>query len=136
MGLQEKRAIAAFQEKEFVNLIKELNTAAGYEPEIAVNWDTLAIEDYGHLYDEGFTKVYFEPLINALKEITADDLGKEALKETLQKIIIKNGNNFGSAKSAYSFADGVLTIDHSPITNINDVAERTKYLVQFLSAKM
>lgn len=136
MGLQEKRAITAFQENTFVDLVKEINAIAGYEPEVDVKWDTLAVADYGHLYNEGFTKVYFDPLIATLKEIAADDLGIEALKETLKKIIIKNEGNFGSPKSAYSFADGVLTIDHSPITNINDVAERTKYLVQFLSSKM
>lgn len=136
MGLQEKRAIEAFKENEFISLVKDLNTVAGYEPEIEVKWDTLAVADYGHLYNEGFTNVYFEPLINALKEIATDELGKEALKETLKKIVIKNESNFGSAKSAYSFADGVLTIDHSPITNINDVAERTKYLVQFLAFKL
>jgi len=136
MGLQEKRAIAGFRENQFVNLVNELNTVAGYEPEIEVSWDTLGVEGYGDLYNEGFTKVYFEPLINALKEIAVDALGKEALKGTVKKVIIKNEGNFGSGKSAYSFSDGVLTIDHSPITNINEVAERTKYLAQFLSSKM
>lgn len=136
MGLQEKRAIAAFQENAFVNLVKEINAVAGYEPEWDVDWNTLAVDEYASLYNEGFTKVYFEPLKSAFNEIAADDLGKEALKQSLKKIIIKNEGNFGSPKSAYGFADGVLTIDHSPITNINDVAERTKYLVQLLSSKL
>lgn len=136
MGLTERRAIKAFQENDFVSLVKEIHTIAGYELQWDVHWDSLAIENYAALYNEGFTKVYFEPLKAALKEIAADDMGRKALEETLKKIVIKNENNFGSPDSAYSFTNGVLTIDHSPVTNINDIALRTKYLIQYLSSEM
>lgn len=132
MGLQERRAVKAFQDGSYQNLTSEINTLAGSSLEFEVNWDTLALEEYSHLYDEGFTKVYFTPLINALKEITIDDMGKEALKETLKKIVIKNeaGNYYGS--TAYAFSGGVLTIDHQPFSNIDNITERSEELSKLL----
>jgi hypothetical protein len=132
MGLQERRAVKTFQDGSYQNITSEINTLAGYTPEIDVKWDTLALEEYSHMYEEGFTKVYFTPLINALKEITADDMGKEAIKETLKKVVIKNeaGNVYGS--TAYSFSGGVLTIDHQPFSNIDNITERSEELSKLL----
>lgn len=136
MGLTEKRGIKAFQDSKYAGLVNEINALAGFPLEFDVNWDTLAEADYAHLYEEGFTKVYFTPLINAFKAITVDELGKEGLKETVKKIVIKNerGNYYGS--TAYSYADGVLTIDHSPISNIDNIDERSAELEKLLSSKM
>jgi len=132
MGLQERRAVKTFQDGSYQSLTNEINTLAGYSLEFEVNWDTLALEEYTHLYDEGFTKVYFTPLINALKEITIDDMGKEALKEALKKVVIKNeaGNYYGS--TAYAFNGGVLTIDHQPFSNIDNITERSEELSKLL----
>lgn len=132
MGLQERRAVKTFQDGSYQSLTNEINTLAGYPLEFDINWDTLALEEYTHLYDEGFTKVYFTPLINALKEITADDMGKEALKEALKKVVIKNeaGNYYGS--TAYAFNGGVLTIDHQPFSNIDNITERSEELSKLL----
>ncbi|MFT3701164.1 MAG: hypothetical protein QM802_02280 [Agriterribacter sp.] len=136
MGLIEKRAIKAFQDTAYVNLVKEINTIAGYPVEFDVKWETLADPDYPHMYEEGFTKVYFTPVINALKEITVDDLGKEALKETLKKIVITNEKDIYYGCYAYAYDNGTLTIDHKPFTNIDDITDRSNELVKFLSSKM
>src|SRR5690349_23914181 len=90
MGLAEKRALKEFQDKSYKQLTSEINKLAGYNIEFDIKWDNIALADYTHLYEEGFSKVYFEPIIGALKEITSDDMGKEALKETLKKVVIKN----------------------------------------------
>jgi hypothetical protein len=136
MGLIEKRAIKAFQDTKYPGLVTEINTIAGFPIEFEVKWDTMAVADYTHMYDEGFTKVYFTPVINAFKEITTDDLGKDALKATVKKIVIKNEGNIYSAGYAYSFDNGVLTIDHEPFSNIDDIDQRSQELVKFLSSKM
>lgn len=136
MGLQEKRAIKSFQDTNFVSLVKEVNTVAGYELQYEVDWDSLAVADSAGLYEEGFSKVYFLPLKAALKEITIDDVGREALKKNLHKIVIKNKGDIYYADRAYTFADGILTINHSPVTNIDDVPERTQYLTDLLSSKL
>jgi hypothetical protein len=132
MGLAERRAVKAFQDGSYQTLTSEINTIAGYPIEFEVNWDTLALEEQTHLYEEGFTKVYFTPLINALKEITIDDMGKEALKESLKKVVIKNEGGYYSASSAYSFDGGVLTIDHEPFSNIDYIADRSEGLSKLL----
>jgi hypothetical protein len=136
MGLLEKRALLAFQENEYKTLISEINSLAGYPIEIEVDWESLGEEDYTHMYAEGFTKVYFTPIIEAFKEITIDDLGKEALKDTLKKIVIKNENDTSSASYAYTFNEGVLTIDHKPFTNIDYYEERSKELATLLMKQM
>lgn len=136
MGLLEKRAIKAFQEGSYLNLVKEINTIAGFEVAFDVKWDSLAIDEYAHLYEEGFSKVYFTPMINALKEITADDLGKAALKSTLKKVVIKNENNIYYGDYAYTFDGGTLTIDHSPVSNIDNITERSQCLATLLNKSL
>ena len=132
MGLLERRAAKAFQDDSYQKLTGEINTLVGSPIEFEVNWDTLALEEYTHMYDEGFSKVYFAPLINAIKEITLDDMGKEALKEVLKKVIIKNEGGIYYASGAYSFNSGVLTINHEPFSNINDITERSEALGKLL----
>jgi hypothetical protein len=136
MGLLEKRAIKAFQEGSYLNLVKEINSIAGYELVFDVKWDSLAVDEYSHLYDEGFTKVYFTPIITALKEITVDDLGKDALKGALKKVVIKNENNIYYGDYAYSFDGGILTIDHSPNSNIDNISERSESLAKLLNKSL
>ena len=80
--------------------------------------------------------MYFTPVIAAVKEIVVDDLGKEALKETLKKIIIKNEGQIYYGSNAYSFKEGVLTIDHQPCTNIGDEMDRTSELTKLLMKQM
>lgn len=136
MGLLEKRAVKAFQEGSYKKLTEEINTLAGYQIEFDVNWDTLAVDEYSHIYDDCFTKVYFLPVIGALKEIVSDELGKEALKETLKKIHIKNEGQIYYGDYAYSISNGTLTIDHQPCTNIDDINSRTTVLTKFLMKQM
>ena len=136
MGLLEKRAIKEFQDNSFKKLTAEINTLAGFDIEFDVKWETLAVEEYAHLYDEGFTKVYFTPILNAFKEITSDDMGKQALKDTLLKISIKNENDIHYGDAAYSYENKTLTIDHKPMTNIDNIEERSTALASFLMKKM
>ena len=132
MGLLEKRALKTFQDDSYPKLTSEINTLAGYALEFEVNWDTLALDEKASIYEESFSKVYFIPLVNAIKEISADEMGKEALKEALKKVVIKNeaGNVYGS--NAYSFNEGVLTIDHQPFSNIDNITERSMELSKLL----
>ena len=60
-------------------------------------------------------------------------LGKNALREGLAKIVIRNAGEFYST-SGISFADGVLTFDHKPQTNIGNGEERAKGLIRVLES--
>lgn len=136
MGLKERRAIKDFQESVYPDLQKQIFEALGFEPEIEVLWDGLAEEGYDHLYGESLPKVYFQPAIQALSSICADDMGKEAIGESLKKIHIKNEAGNSSPRSWADFSGGVLTLDHKPHSNIDDVKDRAAALQTLLESKL
>lgn len=128
MGLAEKRAAKEFQEKRYPQLKQDIDAAAKFGVEVEVKWDQLATDDQAHLYDECWPKVYFKPLIEALKAITVDDLGREALQGALKKILIRNEGqiSYGDRMAHFSTTEGLLVLDHKPTTNVDDVKDRTK----------
>jgi hypothetical protein len=132
MGLAERRAIKAFQDGKYPGLKKDIDAAAGFEVAVEVDWESLAKEDYAHMYEEAFPKVYFLPLIDALRDIGSDDLGKQALRANLKKVVLKNTASHYSPQAAISFEGGVLCVDHCPVTNIDDVRERKEYIVRVM----
>jgi hypothetical protein len=121
MGLAERRAIKGFAEGRYLKLKQEIDAAAGFEVPIEVNWDSMAAEGYAELYEEAFPKVYFRPLIDALKSITIDDLGKEAIQEGLKKIVIED-----SGSSCPSFQLGVLKLSYHSVANLDYWMDRKK----------
>ncbi|MBK7538714.1 MAG: hypothetical protein IPI49_25780 [Myxococcales bacterium] len=132
MGLAERRATKEFQEKVLPALRAELDKLAGRPLELEINWDQLAKEDHGESYSESWRKVYFQPVITALKSITRDDLGKEAIQQGLRKLVLCNSRGAYSADSAISFVAGELTIDHDPCTNVDYVDERADYIIKIV----
>lgn len=134
MGLAEKRGIAQYQEAEFPGVMKKVAEVVGCELQFDVHWDTIAEPQQAARYSELFEKVYFTPLLNALKAIAVDDMGKNALKAGLKKIVIDGSD--GSSSNNFSFQDGVLTLQHRPFTNIDDVEERSLGIQKLLEAKL
>ena len=134
MGLAEKRALKEFQEGALPELLSRVQTAAGFEIEIEIDWDSVAEEGWSHLYATHVPAVYLEPLIEGLNSITADDLGRDALKETMTKIVIQNKAGCSNGDSWSSFEGGVLVLDHDPNTNVEDTARRVKSLIGTLES--
>jgi hypothetical protein len=132
MGLAERRAIKDFETNKFPALKAQVIAALGYDLPIEVNWESLAIENSAHLYADSIPKVYFEPLVEAFKAICIDDMGKEALKGALKKIIIKGDGGKYSAPGCYTFAEGVLTFDHNSTSNVGNGRERATELQKML----
>lgn len=128
MGLAERRAVTAFQEGKFPEIKKQIDGVAGFDVPMEIKWETLGSEGYSTSYEEFFPKVYFQPLINAFKAICVDQMGKDSLKKGLKKIVIKNEGGNYSAGKAITFDGGILTIDHEPHSNVDDVQDRTKGL--------
>jgi hypothetical protein len=127
MGLAERRAAKAFQDNKYPKLKQEIDAAAGFEVPIEVKWDTLATESYADLYEEAFPKVFFRPLIDAIKAVCVDDLGKEALKDGLKKIIIAD-----EGCSSVTFQAGTLSISYYAVTNLDYGADRKREIQQTL----
>jgi hypothetical protein len=121
MGIAERRAAKDFETRRLPELKKQIDAAAGFEVPLELKWETIAQDGYANDYDMFFTNVYFKPLVQALQAIAIDDMGKEALKGALKKVIIQNTKENGNPFDMPSFADGVLTLDHSPSSNWSDM---------------
>ena len=124
MGLAERRAVKEFQDNQFPGYKNALDQAAGFEVKLDIDWDSFMKDDQSHLMHEGLRKVFFVPLEEALKAITIDDMGKQALKDGLKRIVMKNSSDHYSPSSAFKFEQGVLTMDHSPYYNQDDINDR------------
>jgi hypothetical protein len=133
MGLAERRAVEQFKNDDYPGWKSRIDAAAGFDVPVEVAWDQLAVDDYASSYPEFFRKVYFQPLVDALKAITVDELGKSAAREGLKKIVIRNTGTFYST-SGFAFGDGVLTIDHQPHANVDYGEERAKGIQQLLES--
>jgi hypothetical protein len=132
VGIAERRVLADFQTELLPAFLKQIEEAAGHSVPVEVRWETMTTEGESHLYVDSWKQVYFEPLIAALKDVARDDLGKEALKNGLKKIVIQNTKKCYYPDCFSSFADGALTLDHEPTTNVHDVAPRTQALIKVL----
>lgn len=112
MGLAERRAIRDFENNHFPEIRRRIETAAGIPVPVEVRWDTLASQGEAASFAETWPVIYFEPLIAALEDITRDDLGQDAIKEGLKKIVIQNEQGIYDSASWAKFEEGVLTLDH------------------------
>jgi hypothetical protein len=135
MGLAERRSVERFKNDDYPGWKSRIDEAAGFEVPIEVAWEELAVPDYADMYAEYFVQVYFQPLLDAVSAIGADDMGKDALREGMSKVIIRNTDEYFSP-SGISFTDGVLTFDHKSDTNTHHVEERTKAIQAALEAAL
>jgi len=134
VGLVEKRAIKVFQEAVYAGIHDRIIQAAKFNVEIDVKWDSLQVENQAHNYNEAFPQIYFEPLIKGLSSITADDLGAEALKDVLKKIVIRNEDGRSDGLWA-EFNDGVLDLNKD-ISNVEQVEKRTQAIIEVLERSL
>lgn len=135
MGLAERRAIEQFKAQRFADIDRKVSEAAGFKVVIEVDWSSLAIEKYAHRYAEFFEKIYFDPLIAALRSVCSDDMGQRALKKALVKVVITNTReNF--YPTGFRFVDGVLDLDHHPASNVERVDDRAKAIIKLLEAAL
>jgi hypothetical protein len=103
MGLNERRKIKELQETTFPGRVKEIEEICGKAIPYEVDWDSLS-DDLEAL--NFIDNISCHRLNMALRVICQDDLGKEAVRDGLKLIKLKNVKD----KSAMSltFADGVL----------------------------
>ncbi|GIJ44380.1 hypothetical protein Val02_12660 [Virgisporangium aliadipatigenens] len=135
MGLAERRAAERFRTEEFPGWKSKLDEAAHFPVPVDVEWSELANNEFHEQYTDLFARVYFGPLVRALTAITVDDLGIEALREGLSRIVVRNTYTYAS-ETGFSFADGVLTIDHRGDANIDHEDDRAKWLQQLLEKNL
>jgi hypothetical protein len=145
-GLAERRAIKEYQDKKYPELKKQVAAAAGFDVKTTVHWDKLALPGQAEHYleDEYITWIFFSPLIEALKSITKDDMGKAALKDKLKEILITYDAAtapISNYKDGWKFENGILTINYQPWVNTggpdtNEFKDRTKAIRENLEEKL
>jgi hypothetical protein len=126
MGLAERRAAKEFETNKFPDLKKKIDAAAGFEVMFDVQWEKLALDGQAHLYDDSWQQIFFVPLEAAIKHICIDEMGKDALKKGLKKVVITNTDSVHYGDRMSKLESGVLTLDHKPTTNVGDVKDRTE----------
>jgi hypothetical protein len=140
-SLAERRAITTYEKEQYPALQKKIQQAAGFDVPIEVDWNSLALPGDAEYYtqDDYFVKTIFGPIEAALAQITKDDMGKSALKESLKKISIQYGDD-GISATAYGdrvkFDGGALSVNFRPFTNTADVEDRTNAILKVLEASL
>jgi hypothetical protein len=141
LGLGDRRALQSYQESIFPTQQAAIQKAAGFELPIEVRWDAIALPGQGQNYNlEGFwTNIFFVPLAQALSQVASDNMGKQAVRDKLKKIVLTYDEKTAPA-SAYEngvkFEGGVLTINFQPFANAHDVEDRAKAIRKRLEAQL
>lgn len=103
MGLIERRKIKELQETTFPERVKEIEEICGKGIPYEVDWDSLADDAEGLNFIDNLS---CHRLNMALRTICIDDLGKEAVRDGLRLIKLKNVKD--KAEMSIAFNDGVL----------------------------
>lgn len=103
MGLAERRKIKELQDTTFPERTREIEEICGKAIPYEVDWDSLADDAEGLNFIDNLS---CHRLNMALRTICIDDMGKEAVREGLRLIKLKNVKN--KSDMSISFDDGVL----------------------------
>jgi len=107
MGLEEKRIQQDYVKTRIPERLKQLQEATGGATaslQVDFDWDTLM--DSRPALD-GLWSCWEQP-IGAIEAICSDDLGKEAVKKGVKKVVIRNVDD--NSKVAATFDKGVLIV--------------------------
>ena len=108
MGLNERRKIKELQDTTFPGRVKEIEEICGAPIPYDVDWESLADDAQGINYIDNIS---CHRLNMALRVICQDDMGKQAVREGLKMVKLKNVKDEASKKM--SFTGGVLEM-HVP----------------------
>lgn len=103
MGLAERRKIKDLQEVTFPERVKEIEEICGKAIPYEVDWESLADDPEGLNFIDNLS---CHRLNMALRVICMDDMGKEAVREGLNLIKLKNVRD--KAAMQITFDGGVL----------------------------
>lgn len=103
MGLAERRKIKELQEVTLPGRVAEIEEICGVPVPYEVDWDSLADDAEGLNF---LDNISCHRLNMALRVICLDEMGKEAVREGLKKVRLKNVKTQGEMKM--TFEGGVL----------------------------
>jgi hypothetical protein len=122
LGLAERRALKEFQDNQFVEIQKNIRSAAGFDVPMDIKWEQIAKAGDAEKYSDKAYWVYtiFQPLTMALNAVAVDQAGKTALKSKLKKIVVihdKATAPISNFPNGLKWDAGVLTINFTPNEN-------------------
>ena len=103
MGLNERRKIKDLQDTTFPARVEEIEEICGVAIPYEVDWESLGDDMEGLNFIDNLS---CHRLNMALRPICQDDMGKQAVREGLKKIVLKNVKTKDAMK--ISFQGGVL----------------------------
>ena len=103
MGLNERRKIKELQDTTLPGRVKEIEEICGKPIPYEVDWDSLADDAEGLNF---LDNISCHRLNMALRAICLDDMGKEAVRDSLKLIKLKNVKDKSAMK--INFDGGVL----------------------------
>ena len=103
MGLNERRKIKELQDTTLPGRVKEIEEICGQPIPYEVDWDSLADDAEGLNF---LDNISCHRLNMALRTICVDDMGKEAVRDSLKLIKLKNVEDKSEMK--INFDGGVL----------------------------
>lgn len=136
MGLIDDRAVNAYRDSVFPRWKQQLERYLGFTVSVEVDWKSLAIPGMSHWCFQHLTEVFFLPLSYAIEQVCYDDLGREALRNQLDSVVVRNSRDNSSSDSMVSFENGVLTIDHAPHINVQEIYRRTEVIRECLETHL
>ncbi len=98
MGLNERRKIKELQDVTFPGRVKEIEEICGKPIPYEVDWESLADDAEGLNFIDNLS---CHRLNMALRVICQDDMGKEAVRDGLKKIKLKNVKDKSTMKMAF-----------------------------------
>ena len=105
MGLAERRKMKELQEVTFPERVKEIEEICGKAIPYEVDWESLADDAEGLNFIDNIS---CHRLNMALRTICIDDLGREAVRDGLRLIKLKNVKD--KSDMSITFDDGVLAM--------------------------
>lgn len=143
LGLAERRALKEYQDRFYPSIEAGIKKAAHFDVEIDVKWEEIAKPEQGPVYndDQYWGTTIFKPLTRALEGITIDEMGKDALKSSLNRIVIMHNPETAPASNypnGLTFEEGILTINFTPYSNADEyaMAERVNAIKQLLESNI
>ena len=106
MGLNERRKIKELQDSTFPGRVKEIEEICGKPIPYDVDWDSLADDAEALNFIDNIS---CHRLNMALRVICQDDMGKEAVRDGLKQVKLKNVKD--KSQMAMTFDGGVLAMN-------------------------
>ncbi len=105
MGLEEKRWAKSKREKDGPAFVAQIQAITGTKAAVDIDWDAFSenLEEVGYISDDQYG---LNNLLRALTSICGDDLGKDAIKDSLKKVVVKPAK---SAETKFAFEGGIIS---------------------------